>query len=308
MYNEKINTANKIISDKLLLDIFALMYEEKIKCEKQYEMEKRINDNTDYLNQKWTLNLMQTSLTFNVNFSDSTNITFDKYDNFVSIFNKRLHEIKSIFCYYNLSYFDNAGKSRDNHIYLNIFEDNMDIDVSLNSEDDFMNNIFNFIKEKIKLAPEKYDYVIKKKNKIINTYSFSLGAIAGIILTSLLLLISPVRTIVLDYFIIYPLICLFLSFIVGTLVFSGKMTDLYKCIDMEKIYDGYDMENNKSIYKDDKQKYMNTSEVIIGKNIDNLKNREEIKMLEGKFKKFIPYELLCILIISLLIFVVGIFI
>ena len=38
------------------------------------------------------------------------------------------------------------------------------------------------------------------------------------------------------------------------------------------------MENNKSIYKDDKEKYMNTAEVIIGKNIDNLKHREEIKI------------------------------
>lgn len=308
MYNEKINTANKIISDKLLLDIFTLMYEEKTKCEKQFEMEKRINENVDYLNQKWTLNYLQVSLTFNVNFSDSTNITFDKYENFVSVFNNRLHEIRSIFCYYNLSYFDKNGKSKDNHIYLSIYEDSMDIDVSLNSEDELMNNIFHFIKEKIQSSPEKYDYVIRKKNKIINTYSFSLGAIVGIVLTTLLLFISSIRIIILHYFIIYPLLCLIISYIIGFIVFSGKITNLYKCIDMDKIYDGYDTEKNISIYKDDKQKYMNTSEVIIGKNINNLKNRENIAMLEKKFKKFIPYELLIILIISLLIFIIGMFI
>ena len=62
----------------------------------------------------------------------------------------------------------------------------------------------------------------------------------------------------------------------------------------------------KSIYKDDIEKFTGTSEIIIGKNINNLRNRKEILDMEEKYSKFIPYELLAILITSIVVVIVGI--
>lgn len=302
MYNEAIKTTNKIISDKVLIEIFEKINEEKIRCEKKYQMEKNFNDKVDFLNQKWTMNYLQVSFRFIVDFYDNSNITFDNYLSFLSTFNNRSYEIKSILCYYDLNYFDKDNKNHNNKIYFQIYEDSMNIEVEIDSNDEFANDIFTFIKQKINEAPVKYDYVMKNKSKIINKVAFAQGNILGIIISLLLLFIPAIRMLLIEYFWLYPLIVGGIAYFTGFLIFTSKLNELYKPIDMEKIYDGYDFENNKNIYKNDKTKYLNTCEVIIGKNINNLENRHEIKKIEEKFKKFIPYELAIIALLTLIIF------
>ena len=58
---------------------------------------------------------------------------------------------------------------------------------------------------------------------------------------------------------------------IGSIVFGGKIVRLYSSIVPEKKYAGYDSTNYQSIYKDDIEKFVQTSEIIIGKNIDNIK-------------------------------------
>ena len=95
---------------------------------------------------------------------------------------------------------------------------------------------------------------------------------------------------------------------IGNTVFSGKLDRLYSSIVPEKKYAGYDSKNYKSIYKDDIEKYVETSEIIIGKNIDNIKNRKEIVELEKKYSIYIPKELIALLILSIVMILVGKFI
>ena len=200
MYNEKILTINKIVSDKLLEEIFLKMYEEKRDCEKIYDYEKRKNELADYNNQHWTLNMFQSSLDFTVDFYDNSNITFDNYTNFISVFNNRKHEIKSIMCFYSLNYFDENMNPHKNTINLFIYEDSMDINVSIDSNDNYTNEIFNYIKNQIENAPDKYDYIVKNKNLIINKYIFSQGSILGIIFSILFLFIPKMGALIINYF------------------------------------------------------------------------------------------------------------
>ena len=70
----------------------------------------------------------------------------------------------------------------------------------------------------------------------------------------------------------------------------------------------YDTNAGKSVYKDDINKFVETSEIIIGKNINNVNNRKEIVSLEKKYSKYIPTELIVLLVLSIIMILVGKFI
>ena len=86
MYNDTIQVANKIITVKSLIDIFSLMNERMIYYKKIAEMEERNNKVLSYSYQKWTFKDYGSALTFKVNFYDDTNIKFDNYNQFLSVF------------------------------------------------------------------------------------------------------------------------------------------------------------------------------------------------------------------------------
>lgn len=239
---------------------------------------------------------------FTVDFYDSTNITINNYESFIGIFNSRLHEIRSIISNFSISYFDVNNKSCSNSINLMIFENSFDIRVAIDNSNNEMTELFNYIKSSIYGAPEKYDFVMKNKSKICFLYTFALGSIVAIILSVILVCMPPVFSILTGgYWMLFPVICLIFGYFLGTLLFSGSISNLYKNIDMEKIYDGYDPNTFESKYKSDKSSYINSSEVIIGKNIDNLSNRNKIKDLYYEKKKYIKFELIAIVVITLIL-------
>ena len=80
------------------------MNEEITKLKKISENEEKINQRLDYQYQKWTFKDNISSLKITVNFYDNTEISFDNFNNFATIFNNRLDEIKSIYVYYHLNY------------------------------------------------------------------------------------------------------------------------------------------------------------------------------------------------------------
>lgn len=173
MYNDTIKVANKIITDKDLFEIFALMNEKLVSFKKTYQMEETQNRMLEYNYQRWTFKDNGSGLSFDVNFYDDTNVKFDNYNNFLAIFNSRLHEIKSIWVSFRLSYSTSSpdGKNEwyNQHINMNIYENKADIDVSLSSADNKIDDVYELIKNKVLNAPPKYDTVIKKEEQ--NKYS-----------------------------------------------------------------------------------------------------------------------------------------
>ena len=188
---------------------------------------------------------------------------------------------------------------------MNIYEYKMEIDVSLSSQDQKMNDIYQLIKEKILKAPERYDRTIKKKGTITNKIGFAVGVIPSLIVCSLLALIPTVREVYGASYVLFPIVASILALLIGNTAFGGKLDRLYKTIVPEQKYAGYDANKHKSIYKDDIDKFLTTSEIIIGKNVDNIRNREEIIRLEEKYSKYIPMGILAIIMLSIIMIFIG---
>ena len=305
MYNDTIKVANKIITDKDLEEIFFKMHEYIQKYDKIFKSEIRQNQIYEDNYQNWSLKNFERNLKFTINFYDDTTISFENYYSFISIFNSRIDEVKDIYVWYSYSYFVQHPNIKTEYyhqeIIMNIYEEEMSINVNLSNQDRKMEEVYNLIKTKILNAPQKYDNIIKKKVSIINIVELSIGLMPSLVLCTLLLFVPEVRTICAKGYVVYPICSILLGFIIGGTISGSKLDRLYKPIVPEKKYDGYDSINYKSIYKDDINKYINTSEILIGKNVNNLKSRIEIKKLYEKHKKNISYKLLTVLILSLIV-------
>ncbi|MBE6147471.1 MAG: hypothetical protein E7168_03965 [Firmicutes bacterium] len=304
MYNDTIKVANKIITDRDLMEIFEKMYERLEELNKIYHQEKIKNLNLNYSEQVWSLGDFSSSLKFDVNFYDDTRINFDNYQNFIGIFNQRLSEIKSIYVYfrlsYNVKYPGMDTKYYSQHIFMDVFENKFNVEVSLSSSDRKIEDIYELIKEKILNALPKYDRVIKKKSLIINKIRLALGLIIGIILSVIFLFVPAIRDVFSSSYVLFPICCMFLGYLLGAILI-GKVNFLYETLIPEKKYVGYDSNKGKSIYKDDIDLYTSTGEILIGKNTDNLEKRAEIETMEKRYSKLLPYEFIIILAISIII-------
>ena len=247
-----------------------------------------------------------------VDFYDNTNITFDNYDNFASIWYSRIDEIRSLDVYYSLNYnvvTPEPSRSRTYYsqsIQMHISENKLDITLKLDSQDRKLDDLYNLIKNTVLNAPEKYDMVIKKKSSITNTVAFAIGMIPALIITTILLFVPVINNIMLKGYVVYPICCLILAYLIGNMVASSKLDKYYDPIMPEKKYAGYS--DGHAVYKDDVDKFVGTSEILIGKKVNNLFNRNQIKQEYEKYKKFIPKELLSLLIATVIVIVIGLFV
>lgn len=95
---------------------------------------------------------------------------------------------------------------------------------------------------------------------------------------------------------------------IGSMISSSKLDKYYETIVPSKKYAGYDSTNYKRIYKDDIDSFVDTSEILIGKKINNLDNRRMIKKVYEKYKGLIPKELIALLIVTVIVIIIGLFI
>lgn len=314
MYNDTIKAENKIISSQDLTEIFQLMGEtlkKYLRISQQEEMQNRMLDITY---QNYTFKDEGSKMKVVVDFYDNTNITFDNYDNFMSIFYSRIEEIKSMDVYYKLNYtVITSEPNRSRNFYMQsinmyINENKLDITLNLKSDEPKLAEIYNLIKNKVLNAPEKYDIVIREKNKITNAVIFGAGLIPGMLITILLLFVPIINDVFFKGYVVYPLISIFLAYIIGGVFSSSSLDKYYDTIIPDKKYAGYDTTKHKRIYKDDIDSFISTSEILIGKKVNNLRNREAIMTEYKKYKSRIPIELIALLTITIIVIIIGIII
>lgn len=305
MYNDSLKVANKIITYDDLLEIFSKMQEKIVNYQKINKIEEMKNSALDYRYQTWTFKDTGSRLYFQIQFHDNNTINFDNYNNFITTFNNRLDEIKYVSANLSLSYnIQEEGRGSDYYhqsISIWVYEDRMEISTSLSSADDKLSDIYELIKNKIYNAPPKYDEVIKKKSSITTIVTLGIGFIPALIITTLLIFVPSIRNAYSAGYILYPIASVFLAFVIGGTMGNSKLDKCYKSIVPEKKYAGFDSSSGRSYYKDDIDQYVTTSEILIGKNINNLDNRKEIKALKEKYKKWIPYELGVMVLISIIV-------
>lgn len=312
MYNDTIKAENRIISNDNLTQIFQTMGETLKKYQKVSAAEEQRNHILDYAYQSYTFKDEGSKMKVIVDFYDNTNITFDNYDNFASIWYSRIDEIRSLDVYYSLNYnvvTPEPSRSRTYYsqsIQMHISENKLDITLKLDSQDRKLDDLYNLIKNTVLNAPEKYDMVIKKKSSITNTVAFAIGMIPALIITTILLFVPVINNIMLKGYVVYPICCLILAYLIGNMVASSKLDKYYDPIMPEKKYAGYS--DGHAVYKDDVDKFVGTSEILIGKKVNNLSNRNQIKQEYEKYKKFIPKELLALLIATVIVIVIGLFV
>ena len=236
MYNDTIKAENKIITNDDLFRIFQMMGEKLKNYKKISEYENKSNRMLDYAYQSYTFKDEGSRMKVTVDFYDNTNITFDNYDNFASIFYNRVDEIKSLHVYYSLSYniiTPEPNRSRNFYnqsIDMYITENKMDISFKLDSNDPKLDDLYELIKNIILNAPEKYDFVIRKKNSIINTVALAIGMIPALIIVTLLLFIPNINLIFLKGYVVYPICCFILDYLIGSVVASSKLDKYYSTI------------------------------------------------------------------------------
>ena len=300
MYEKSIKVANKILSYQDLMDIFEKMQEKLTYYQKVYKAEELKNRTLDYKYQEWSFKDAGSRVKFTVNFYDDTEITFDNYNNFFTVFQYRLDEVKRIYVYFYLNYdVRHPGYSYQyyrQNINLYIYENKMEINVDLNSEDKKADDIYQLIQDKILNAPVKYDEVVQKKSSIVTTIGFAIGFIPAVILCLLFLFVPTLRLIFATSYVTFPIVLVLASYLIGSTCCTGKIENLYKPLLPDKKYISYEKG-----YKDDIDKYVGTSEILIGKNIDNLKNRKEIMSDYLKYKKYLPYEIGILVIFSIIV-------
>ena len=232
----------------------------------------------------------------------------------MGIFYSRIDEIKTMDVHYTLSYTvitPEPNRSRNFYsqsIQMHINENKLDITLNLKSEDPKLDEVYNFIKNKVLSAPEKYDDVIRRKSKITNTVAFGVGLIPGMVIAILLLFVPVVNNIFFKGYVVYPIVAVFLAYIIGSMFSSSKLDKYYNPIMPNKKYAGYDSTNYKSIYKDDIDSFIGTSEILIGKKVDNLENRRIIRTEYEKYKALIPKELIALLVATVIVIIIGFFI
>lgn len=305
MYNDIIKAENKIISYNDLLDIFNQMYEELEKYKKISHSEEIKNRTLDYDYQEWSFKDSGSNLKFKVDFYDDTNIEFDSYSKFITIFNNRLEEIKQIYVSYYLHYSTSNKIEKSNyhsqHISMFIKEDKIDLNISMEHNSEMMLETYNLIKSKLQHAPEKYDNIVRNRNSITSTVGTAIAFIPSITICTIILFIPKINEMFTKSFVLYPIICCLITFMLSGALGANKLGDLYKNIIPDKKYISYEKG-----YKDDIEKYTSRSEILIGKNIHNLENRKQINNIYTKYKKYIPYEIVVLILFSFIAIIMGI--
>ena len=156
------------------------------------------------------------------------------------------------------------------------------------------------IKQKILNAPVRYDKLIKNKTSIKTIYGLSIGFIPAIIISILLVFLDTSQETFISNPVLFPICSVLLAFLIGITVTSRFMNNLYKSITPEKKFIGY---TDKAIYKDDVDRYIELSEVLIGKNYNNMYYRNKILNNYKKSKTYILYEMIIVVFITILVWI-----
>ena len=134
MYNESIDTTNRIISTELISNIFSRMNEIMRSYTLKANREEQTYDNIpleNKINMKREYSSFTSDFSFTIDFYDSTTVVINSYEKFVGIFASRLSEIKRIYSNMRFSYFDINHKYHSNQLSLSIHENSFDIRVEI---------------------------------------------------------------------------------------------------------------------------------------------------------------------------------
>jgi hypothetical protein len=308
-FTETIKAENKIIDSNDILEVIKKMEETLKKYKFIYKKEEEYNKTVDYEEAEYTFKDYDSELKFSVNFHDNTDVRTNNIEEFYYVYENRLAEIKDFSVCFALNYSlvqhypEKKNDSFYQTIWLYVYENKLSIDVKMDVNDDKLSGLYSDIKKIILSAPVKYDKIIKNKMGISLVCAFGIGLIPALLLTTILNFTNEQLNIMFaTSYVLYPLLTIIIGLVIGEGISFVLLGKLYENIKPDKKYAGYN--DNGSIYKDDVEDYVNKSEVLIGKNVNNMKDREAIKNLYNKCKKLMLINFGILAIMSIIIVVI----
>ena len=308
MSEMSVQSRNKIISKELLLEIFDAMHEEFEKCKQIAAEEKAKNEPLQRQYQQWTLHYFSGDLKFTIYFLDDHSVKYDDYQTFVSIFKNQIYSIKRIYVDYSMSYNKSGpngefGDHMFNALHLTIDTDKVEVSANLASGDQYMEDVYSLITQKIASAPEKYDRIIKGKEFISFKIGLPLGLILGTILVGVTVFVPQLREFYQKFFFMFPVLVLLLGLVLGIFIGNMRTAANYAKL-IPKKYGGWDANTHSSYYNDDIQKLTETSEVLIGEKANNQRERDHIVACEKQSLKILPIAFGIAAVVTLIMFFV----
>ena len=307
-YDTTIKAENKIISSEDVKNIIESMNNLIIKYKKIDDALEKKNEFFDYKEKEKIFEDNGCKIKYTIDFHDNTESSIDDYDQFLEIYTNRLREIKYVWVYFTFNYIIKyPGKDNEYHyqkINLYIHEHKVNIETDIDSQDHTLDTIYNKIKQMVLTAPPKYDDIIKKRTFIMSKVGLSYGLIPSTILCLLTCASESIRIAYMTTYVLFPIATILLGFAIGVTISFFIMNKLYETLLPEKKYAGYD-KNYGNIYTDNVEDYINSSEVLIGKNVDNKYKRDKIKEMNEKSKGLLLIEFAVVGLISVILIGLG---
>lgn len=281
---ENIVVRNKVVSMDAIMKILDLLTKENQK----YEME--MNDNKNSF------------IKYEITIKDNLPYICQSYDELKKQVYEKISMIEKIDCLVNVSYslLNENNEKIDNvsYIHLVVTENLIEVIYSGYDMNSSLKDTYLFIKGIFNNCVDRYDWVVKNyylvSYVVTNSYSYIYG-------TGICLLLMILKTIRGFYgsIIGFLLIDLIISFVIGKLLFNNVITSLYGSILPNKKNVGYEKGGYKIV--NDIDNYTEYSEIIMGKNSFNLKNREEILELYNNRKNIFIKEIGIIIGLSIIL-------
>ena len=306
--------SNKIITADNLRSVFAEINNCLAKTQQQFEAEVARNRDLPRNLQSWSMQFFRATLNATITFSDRTKRSYDNYHDFIDDFNHRPGSIKSIFLFASVQYTDSrnynpASGTARHHINarldLFVHEDSLSIHYEDKGGSHALDSAYILLQSTISQAPERYDRTVRSRNFINTKIGFAMVAIPIAILMALLGVIPTMRLIYAHTYVLYPLATLSIAVIAGTFIGANRTERFYRSLLPRQRYKRYNRNNHQPVYSYDIADYTEKGEVLIGRNVDNLRHRRSIQTLEKKSSTVIPVCLAIIVILSIAVVVLG---
>ena len=142
------------------------MNEILIKYKEISSAENKKNEMFDFDEKEYSFEDQDSNLKFYIDFYDNTSVNIDNFDQFITIFDTRLSEIKYFDIHFTLSYRfiepypNKINEYRIQRIDITIRENKLDLSVKLDSKDNKLNSLYSMIKNIILNSNEKYDSIL----------------------------------------------------------------------------------------------------------------------------------------------------
>lgn len=306
--------SNKIITANDLQRIFDEINSCLTKAQQQFDAEATQNHYLPRDSQSWSMQFFYTTLNVSVTFSDHTERAYDNYRDFIDTFKHRPGSIKRISLLSSIHYtdsrkYDSASGTGSHHVNarLSLFinEDSLSIRYEDTGGSHMLDSAYILIQSIISQAPGRYDRTIKSHDFINTKIGFAMTAIPIAILMALLCIVPTMRSIYAHTYVLYPLATLSIAVVVGAFIGTNRTERFYRNLLPRQHYERYDRDKHRLVYSDDISGYTEKGEVLIGKNVDNLRNRQSIQALEKKNLIVIPVCLVVTAILSIVVIIIG---